>query len=77
MHYRFHILWLGIYAWFKALGLGILIQHVLTLQDIIFLQFFLKPLVDLILSLCALYDLQPVTAGALRILDFSRMQGLQ
>ena len=68
MHYRFHILWLGIYAWFKALGLGILIQHVLTLQDIIFLQFFLKPLVDLILSLCALYDLQPVTAGALRIL---------
>ena len=68
MHYGFHILRLGVQAWFKSFGLGILIQHVFTFQDIIFFQFFLKPLVDLVLSLCTLYNLQPVTAWALRIL---------
>jgi len=65
MHNGFHVLRLRIKSWLKALGLGILIQHVLTFQDVIFLELFFEPLVDLVLGLCTLYDLQPVTTWSL------------
>ena len=40
----------------------------LAFQNIIFLQLFLKPLIDLVLRLGALYHLQPVTAWPLGVL---------
>ena len=65
---RVQILSLGVISEFKALTLGILGKHFLALQNIIFLQFFLEPLIDFISGLCALDHLQPVTAWSLRIL---------
>ena len=65
---RIHILRLGIVGKFKALALGILSQHFLAFQNIIFLQLFLKPLIDLVLRLGTLYHLQPVTAWSLGVL---------
>ena len=50
---------------FISFGLGILCQHVFAFQDVIFFQFFLEPLIDLILCLCALDKIQPVTARSL------------
>ena len=52
----------------KSLGSGILGQHFLTFKNVIFLQFFLEPLVDLVLRLGTLYQFQPVTTWSLRIL---------
>ena len=51
-----------------APGLAITVQQLLALDDIVFLQLALEPLVDLVLGLGALHHVQPVPAGALGIL---------
>ena len=56
---------IGIITDLISLGLRILCQHFLALEDIIFFEFFLEPLIDLVLGLCTLDDLEPVTARSL------------
>ena len=73
-HHCLKILRFCIRSNFKSLGFCILGKHLLTLQDIIFLQFLFvtsftfKPLINLVFRLSTLDQFQPVTAGSLGIL---------
>ena len=51
-----------------SLGLAVALDHLLAPDDIVLFHLGLKPLVDLCLSLGALYNLQPIPAGPLGIL---------
>ena len=43
-------------------------NNILAFLDIVLFKLCLKPLINLSLSLCALYNIQPVTAWSLRVL---------
>ena len=51
-----------------TLCLGIGCYQILAVLYILLLELTSEPLVDLVLSLCALYDLEPVTAWSLGVL---------
>lgn len=51
-----------------ALCLGIGCYQILAVLYILLLELTSEPLVDLVLGLCALYDLEPVTAWPLGVL---------
>ena len=51
-----------------SLGLAVAVHHLFAPENIILLELGLEPLVDLILSLGALYNIQPVPARPLTVL---------
>ena len=51
-----------------SLGLAVAVHHLFAPENIVLLKLCLEPLVDLILGLCALYDIQPVAARPLAVL---------
>ena len=68
LHLGFHIKRLHDIGNVDALCLTVGAQHFLPLYDVFFLEFVLEPLVDFIFGLCALNQIQPVTAGSLGVL---------
>ena len=67
-HYLFHILRFINVRPVDTLGLAVAVDHLAASDDIFLLHLGLKPLVDLGLGLGALYNIQPVPAGALGVL---------
>ena len=49
-----------------SLGLAVAVHHLFAPENIVLLELGLEPLVDLILSLGALYNIQPVRLGPLQ-----------
>lgn len=64
LHLGFHIKRLHDIGNVDALCLTVGAQHFLPLYDVFFLEFVLEPLVDFVFGLCALNQIQPVTAGS-------------
>ena len=64
MHNTGFIFWCQKICCVNILSLTVGQEHVPAFHDIIFLEFVLEPLIDLVLGLGTFYHIQPVTAGA-------------